>query len=355
MNFSTATNPNRTQSVMDDRARTTYRKSGLPSRSRAENFERLKKKCVDQIRNKRAQIIAALRSRKQNGDNKNNSSSPPSTMDASFISSSLRQLVRSEVRSRVTGKRSRNDHTTNNQEEEENNNAMEMDDTNQPLRKMARNTSNNSNSNGNSHSNGNNMTMSAASQNSSSSSSSSNHHHQQQQHQEQQQQQQQQQHEEEEEDYEFNENDIEFMMQMEREILEALQNEENIILTEYYESLRTQDMEAVHEEGNQEDLYNRHLQHMGGDDSKVVLCPLCTSSYLLENRSVIFCNCGFRMDSISDAIGLRHTKQALGNVMSAHGGTGCIGTLSFSTTSMFGSGTHLVAECKVCENYQIVM
>ena len=143
MNFSTATNPNRTQSVMDDRARTTYRKSGLPSRSRAENFERLKKKCVDQIRNKRAQIIAALRSRKQNGDNKNNSSSPPSTMDASFISSSLRQLVRSEVRSRVTGKRSRNDHTTNNQEEEENNNAMELDDTIQPLRKMARNTSNN--------------------------------------------------------------------------------------------------------------------------------------------------------------------------------------------------------------------
>jgi hypothetical protein len=157
-------------------------------------------------------------------------------------------------------------------------------------------------------------------------------------------------------DHEFDEQDIEFMIQMEREILEALQNEENEILTEYYESLRMQDMEAVCEEGNREEMYAAHLEHMGGDDSKVVLCPLCQSSYLLENRAVIFCHCGFRMDSVNDAIGLRHTKQALGNVMLAHSSSGCNGTLVFSTTQMFGSGVHLVAECQgACQKYNVVI
>jgi hypothetical protein len=161
--------------------------------------------------------------------------------------------------------------------------------------------------------------------------------------------------EEEGEEDELDELDIEWMLQMESEILASLKSEEDDILLEYYESFREQEMEAVSEESDQETMYATHLQHMNGDSSKVVLCPLCTKSYLLENRSVIFCPCGFRMDSRSDSIGLRHTKQALGAVMSVHSQSGCGGTLSFTTTEMFGSGVHLVAQCQTCQRYDIVL
>ena len=162
-----------------------------------------------------------------------------------------------------------------------------------------------------------------------------------------------------EEEEELDELDIEWMLQMESEILASLQSEENDMLLEYYESFREQEMEVVSEEGNQEEMYANHLQHMNGDDSKVVLCPICSRSYLLENRSVIFCSdadrCGFRMDSKSDSIGLRHTKQALGAVMSVHSQSNCCGTLDFTTTEMFGSGIHLVGECQTCQRYDIVL
>ena len=165
--------------------------------------------------------------------------------------------------------------------------------------------------------------------------------------------------EEEEEQLDLSEHDIEWMLQMEHEILTALKSEENDILLEYYESLHerelVQDMEATIEEVSREQMYDTHLQYMSGDDSKVVLCPLCAHSYLFQKRSVIFCNCGFRFDSKGDAIGLRHTKQALGNVMSRHVQSGCVGALRFETTQMFGSGVHLMGKCDTCNNFEIVM
>jgi hypothetical protein len=310
-------------------ARKTHQHEGISS-SREESFQKLKQKCMDQVKNKRAQILATMRKR-----GKGQSSSPP---PVNFVSESIRKLVRKEVRSQVTGKRGREDGDNDGIIDLY---SMELSVTGEPKQKKT-----NYNSGGSNHID--NMVvwgeesgeMGLINDGSDDESDES---------------------EESEAALikEWSDSDIEFMIQMEEEILMFLKNEENEILLEYFETMHEreveQELEAASEEATHEQMYEKHFKHMNGDVSKIVLCPMCEYSYLLQNRSVIFCECGFRFDSKSDAIGLRHTKQALDNVMSKHVQSSCNGSLQFELTQMFGSGEHLMAKCEKCNNFEIVM
>ncbi len=160
-----------------------------------------------------------------------------------------------------------------------------------------------------------------------------------------------------------------WLLQIEEEIMQAMEAEEAQILASYHEDAdEIQAGQAL----ESEDLFERHLRQMGGDESQVVLCPVCRERYLLSNRSVIFCECGgMRVDSQGDAVTLPHLKEALRMVHESHlqqrtggaagdggggdGGGVCHGTLRFSCVSVFGSAAHLQAECQECRFLQIVI
>ena len=142
---------------------------------------------------------------------------------------------------------------------------------------------------------------------------------------------------------------------VELEVMKALEDEEAQILAAYYQSLNSAEDESIlHQDVSQETLYVQHLEAMGGDENKVVLCPVCASNFLLQNHGVIFCACGLRVDTKSDAIGLAYTKQALGGVMQAHLATGCPGRLRFNSPQICGT-SYLQASCEVCRKQQIVI
>ena len=155
--------------------------------------------------------------------------------------------------------------------------------------------------------------------------------------------------------------DCDWMIEMEEEIMRALEVEESSILADFYDSLESShiqsESDAATDDLMREQQYQAHLQRFGGDESRMVLCPVCHSHYLFENQSVIFCQCGdMRVDSQGDCVGLSHLKEALGLAHESHGLRGCgAQKLLFSCTSMFGSSSHLQAECKMCGFLQVII
>lgn len=150
--------------------------------------------------------------------------------------------------------------------------------------------------------------------------------------------------------------DLDWMLAMEEEIMRTLEVEEQAILAEFYAHDQAETVAAT-DDVMREQQYQDHLAHVGGDESQVVLCPVCQSNYLFARRSVIFCSCGeMRVDSQGDCIELPHLQEALAMTHSSHAQRGCGGgKLVFSCTQMFGSSTCLQAECKACGFLQVVI
>ena len=152
--------------------------------------------------------------------------------------------------------------------------------------------------------------------------------------------------------------DLEWMLAMEEEIVRTLESEERSILAEFYEHEHEEAAAAAaSDDVAREQDYQAHLERMGGDESQVVLCPVCQSNYLFAHRSVIFCNCGaMRIDTKGDCVGLPHFKEALGMVHQNHALRGCgAGKLEFRCEQVFGSSTHLMSECRACGFLQVVV
>jgi hypothetical protein len=323
--------------------------------TREESFNNLKQKCMNQVKHKRAQILKALRQRRSTQNEENDKNGAPAD---NFVSSSIRQLVRREVRSQVTGKRGRD------YDNEDCDQVVvrfeETDDLKRQRKNGGTSSSSSSSSSGKCESmemmeggegTGDTGDMAGLGDRGDMASKDT----------------ERMKHGDTMDRYntdsedeingmeEFTDSDIEFMLQLEEEILSALKDEENEILLEYYESMHERELVQDMEDESHEQMYANHLNHLKGDESKMVLCPMCEYSYLLQNRSVLFCDCGFRMDSKSDSIGLRHVKIALGNIMVKHTQSGCNGSLRFETTEMFGSGVHLMAKCEACNTFDIVV
>eukprot|EP00899_Mesostigma_viride_P007622 jgi/Mesvir1/16861/Mv15746-RA.1 len=85
----------------------------------------------------------------------------------------------------------------------------------------------------------------------------------------------------------------------------------------------------------------------------VVTCPVCRRALLHQNKHVIFCGCGLRVDTQNDQIDLCFVKQRLGAVWSEHLESGCAATPSFSCSPCFGV-TGLVMNCEQCHAFTLV-
>ncbi|XP_071180487.1 RPA-interacting protein B-like [Mytilus edulis] len=84
-----------------------------------------------------------------------------------------------------------------------------------------------------------------------------------------------------------------------------------------------------------------------------VICPVCQKSQLLQNKGIIFCRCGLRIDTEQDCITLANVKSSLEEGINQHGTT-CEGEAVFSSVQDYGSN-NLLMSCKTCDWMYIVI
>lgn len=87
-----------------------------------------------------------------------------------------------------------------------------------------------------------------------------------------------------------------------------------------------------------------------------VLCPLCTRGYVGLAKGVFSCQCGFRLDAVSESITLEQFRQALAKAHEGHASSGkaCMATPTFSVHSNYGGVPLLMLRCTVCQYFQVV-
>mgnify|MGYP002640734706 CR=1 FL=1 len=53
------------------------------------------------------------------------------------------------------------------------------------------------------------------------------------------------------------------------------------------------------------------VQEGSEGDEGPLLCPICKSNFIHENKSVVFCRCGFRLDFEQDGVGREFLREQL--------------------------------------------
>lgn len=84
-----------------------------------------------------------------------------------------------------------------------------------------------------------------------------------------------------------------------------------------------------------------------------VLCPVCRQHKLLENKGVIFCACGLRLDVKSDTVGLKYLHERLTELLREHSAV-CSGEPGFAVQERFGIVT-LCMSCATCATFHVVI
>lgn len=82
-----------------------------------------------------------------------------------------------------------------------------------------------------------------------------------------------------------------------------------------------------------------------------VICPICVKNWLHHNRAVIFCACGFRVDTESDGTTLRSLKHTIDRSVDGHARV-CGATPVFSLDPQLRM---MVMRCKTCGHMNIVL
>ncbi|XP_006821192.1 RPA-interacting protein A-like [Saccoglossus kowalevskii] len=84
-----------------------------------------------------------------------------------------------------------------------------------------------------------------------------------------------------------------------------------------------------------------------------LICPVCRKNPLNQNKSVIFCACGMRIDTEYDCVTLSYVKDRLKEAISQHS-RACTGKALFSTLDQCGL-QNLVIACKTCDFLDIIL
>ncbi|KAK9710377.1 hypothetical protein K7432_008467 [Basidiobolus ranarum] len=83
-------------------------------------------------------------------------------------------------------------------------------------------------------------------------------------------------------------------------------------------------------------------------------CPLCKQKHLQQKNNLVYCLCGFRVNTQSDSTGLAYLKDALMHTETSHK-VACHGNLMYQCNEIYGSGSMLIATCDVCELCEVVL
>lgn len=87
-----------------------------------------------------------------------------------------------------------------------------------------------------------------------------------------------------------------------------------------------------------------------------VPCPVCKSNPLHQNRQVIFCACGLRIDTEHDAVTLTYVRNQIESALEAHRDEHCLEEPEFGLSFVKELGvSNLVSLCKACEFMYIVL
>ncbi|CAL1529177.1 unnamed protein product [Lymnaea stagnalis] len=122
-----------------------------------------------------------------------------------------------------------------------------------------------------------------------------------------------------------------------REIQADLRNEEQRILCDRY----------LQEE---EDELCSALKTLSTDD---VICPLCQKYILLENKGVIFCNCGLRISTEQDCVTLKNVRSNILEGTAEHS-ENCEAHPKFQVSQKFGI-SNLLMSCETCDFLFIIV
>ncbi|KAK2558323.1 RPA-interacting protein A [Acropora cervicornis] len=87
-----------------------------------------------------------------------------------------------------------------------------------------------------------------------------------------------------------------------------------------------------------------------------VLCPVCKSKPLHQNKQVIFCACGLRIDTEYDAVNLSYVRGQIESALVAHRDEHCLAEPEFCISFVQELGVrNLVSLCRACEFMYIVL
>ncbi|XP_048751806.2 RPA-interacting protein B-like isoform X3 [Ostrea edulis] len=136
--------------------------------------------------------------------------------------------------------------------------------------------------------------------------------------------------------------DIESVLNLFEDIQDELRQEELKMLAEFekYEA-------SLLEEEN---VLCSAIERLTAEE---VICPVCQKSCLLQNKSVIFCKCGVRVDTEQDCLNLKNVKALLEDGVKVHGDT-CDSPPTFSVVSELGP-QNLLMSCKSCDWMSIII
>ncbi|CAH1801556.1 unnamed protein product, partial [Owenia fusiformis] len=135
--------------------------------------------------------------------------------------------------------------------------------------------------------------------------------------------------------------EVEYLLTIFDEIERELKLEEQRLLDEYEDNLRSDETELCNA-----------VERLSTTE---VICPLCQKQPLMENKAVIFCKCGLRIDTQQDCTGLSYLSQQLAEGTKIHSAE-CDETPQFSQLSQRQLGIeNLIMSCKSCDFMFIII
>jgi len=137
-------------------------------------------------------------------------------------------------------------------------------------------------------------------------------------------------------------NSIDEILSIMDEIQRELMAEERNILAQYEESVKFEEASLC-----------AAIECLRTDD---VFCPVCKRNPLLQNKQIIFCACGLRIDTEYDAVNLNYVRNQINDALAMHREESCKVEPEFCTSFVKELGvSNLVLICKACEFMYIVL
>jgi hypothetical protein len=135
------------------------------------------------------------------------------------------------------------------------------------------------------------------------------------------------------------ESDVELVLSIMDELTQELIKEEQALLAQYEEDIRF----------NEEALCDS-VQSLHTDD---IICPICHKDYLHQNKHIIFCSCGVRLDTANDGISLNYMRRQLDHYSLEHSAQ-CSGKPQFSLERVMHAQT-IIMNCPTCCFMEIIV
>lgn len=136
---------------------------------------------------------------------------------------------------------------------------------------------------------------------------------------------------------------VEEVLSIMEEIQKELMDEERNILSQYEENLKFEEASLC-----------AAIESLGTED--YVICPVCKRNPLHQNKQVVFCACGIRIDTEHDALNLTYLRNQIDEALTIHRDQGCAMEPEFCVSVFHEVGvSNLVALCKACDFFFIVL